>query len=141
MVGYTESATFGAFPDPVAILKPDKEDAADFHLYNSAATKLRDDLYLMLPSGFFTKNGTVLVYAALSRDGKHFCRVGRTPILGLGKGFDKTGIYVAPGAIPGEKPDTYWFYYEGTAVPHDENKPTKVHSDGGIGRFLLNIAE
>ena len=33
----------------------------------------------------------------------------------------------APGAIAAEEPDTYWFYYQGTAVPHDDNKPAKVH--------------
>jgi hypothetical protein len=141
IVGYTESATFGAFPDPMVILKPERDDPVDFHLYNSAATKLRDDLYLMLPSGFFTKTGKVLAYAAFSRDGKHFQRLGRSPLLGLGKGFDSKGMYVAPGAIPAAEPNTYWFYYEGTASPHDGYVPSKIHYDGGIGRFLLKVAE
>ena len=69
----------------------------------------------------------------------HFQRLERTPLLGLGKGFDKTGMYVAPGAVPGDEPDTYWFYYVGTAAPHDNNQPTKVRKDGGYGRFLLRI--
>ena len=93
----------------------------------------------MLPSGFFTKDGSVLAYAAFSRDGKQFQRLGRTPLLGLGKAFDSKGMYVAPGAIPGKTPGTYWFYYFGTSVPHDANKPTKVRCDGGIGRFLLRV--
>jgi hypothetical protein len=141
LVGYSESPTFGAFSDPKPILQPDQNDPADFHLYNAAATKLRDDLYLMLPSGFFTKTGKVLVYAAFSRDGKQFHRLGRSPLLDLGKGFDSKGLYVGPGAIPGEKPGTYWLYYSGTAVPHDGNKPTQVRNDGGCGRFLLKVAD
>jgi hypothetical protein len=141
MVGYSESSTFGAFPDPVVILRPDQDDPADFHLYNAATTKLRDDLYLMAPSGFFTKTGKVLAYAAFSRDGQHFQRLGRTPLLDAGKGFDKMGIYVGAGAIPARKAGTYWIYYLGTASPHDGNVPSKIHYDGGIGRFLLKLAE
>ena len=140
VVGYTESATFGDFPDPVVILKPDKDDPSDFHIYNSATTKIKDDLYLMFPSGYFAKNGTSLVYAAFGRDGKQFRRLGRKPLLDLGKGFDSKGIYVATGATPGEKPGTYWFYYGGTALSHDI-EPSKVHGDGGIGRFLLRIED
>ncbi len=140
VVGYTESTTFGGFPDPVVILKPDKDDPSDFQFYNSATTKIKDDLYLMFPSGYFAKDGTSLVYAAFSRDGKQFRRLGRKPLLDLGKGFDSKGIYVATGAIPGEKPGTYWFYYGGTALSHDI-EPSKVRGDGGIGRFLLRIED
>jgi hypothetical protein len=140
MVGYAESATFGKFPDPVEVLRADKDDRNDMQFYNSATTKLKDNLYLMFPSGFFTKDGTVLVYAAFSRDGKQFSRVGHTPLLGLGKGFDKKGIYVATGAIPATKPGTYWIYYGGTGVLHDAT-PTSHHFNGGVGRFLLNVVD
>jgi hypothetical protein len=141
VVGYTESATFGSFPDPVAVLSPDEDDPADLHFYNAATTKLANDCYLMLPSGFLTGDGTLPVYAALSRDGKKFERLGKTPLLAPGDGFDSKGVYVGPGAIPGEMPGTYWFYYLGVSVPHDANVPAKAHGDGGIGRFLLNVNE
>ena len=81
MVGCTESKTFAAFPDPVAILRSDKDDPKDMHFYNSAATKLVDGLYVMFPSAFYTDSQTVFPHAALSRDGKAFQRVGRHPIL------------------------------------------------------------
>jgi hypothetical protein len=139
MVGYSESPTFGPFPDPTMILKPDKNDPGDLHFYNSAATKLRGGLYLMLPSGLFTNDGKVFVYAAFSRNGKLFHRLGRTPLLTTGNGFDAKGVYVGPGAVPGAKPGTYWFYYVGTTVPHDDNLPTKVRNGGAIGRFLLGV--
>ena len=141
IVGYTESNTFGNFPDPVAILSPDKDDPADLHFYNSATAKINDDLYLMFPSGFFTRDGTVVVYSAFSRNGRKFSRIGRKPLLGLGTGFDKTGIYVSAGAIPGKIPDTYWIYYAGTQIPHDETNPSRVHYDGGIGRILLKVID
>lgn len=138
LVGYSESPTFGNFPDPVMILSTDKDDPSEMDFYNSATTKINDNLYLMFPSGYFRNDGTVPVYAAFSRDGKQFSRLGRKPLLGLGKGFDKCGIYVSAGVIPGEVPGTYWFYYGGTALSHDVN-PEEVNSDGGIGRFLLKV--
>ncbi len=141
IVGYTESKVFGDFPDPVAILSPDKDDPADLHFYNSATTKINDHLYLMFPSGFYTKDGTVVVFSAFSRNGKLFSRIGHKPLLGLGSGFDKTGIYVSAGAIPGEVPGTYWIYYGGTEIPHDESTPSKVKYNGGIGRFLLKVVD
>ena len=140
VVGYSESAKFGSFSDPVEILRAGEGDRSDMEFYNSATTKLKDNLYLMFPSGFFTKDGTVIVYAACSRDGKRFQRLGRTPLLGPGKGFDNTCIYVAAGATPGEKPGTYWIYYGGSSVSHDA-KPANIHHDGGIGRFLLKVVD
>jgi hypothetical protein len=62
-------------------------------------------------------------------------------LLGLGEGFDKTGIYIGPGAIPAEKTNTYWIYYIGARAPHDDNVPSKTNHDGGVGRFLLEINE
>jgi hypothetical protein len=139
IVGYTESTTFGSFPDPVVILSPDKEDPSDMHFYNSPTTKLKDNLYIMFPSGYFSRDGSVLVYSAFSRDGKNFYRLGHKPFLTLGKGFDSKGIYVSAGAIPGNEPNTYWVYYGGTSLSHDAN-PDNIHSSGGIGRFLLKVS-
>lgn len=141
LVGYSESRTFGDFPDPQPILAPDENDPVDFHLYNPATAKIHDDLYWMLPSGFFTKTGKVLIYAALSRNGKQFERLERKPLLELGTGFDNMGMYAGPGAIASEQPGAYWVYYIGTSVGHDDTKPEDVHYDGGIGRFLLEVVE
>ena len=138
VVGYTESDTFGDFPDPHVILAPDEDDPSDFQFYNSATTKINDDLYLMFPSGYSALAGTSAVYAAFSRDGEHFSRLGRTPLLDLGEGegFDSKAVYLATGATPGEEPGTYWFYYGGSALPHDGSNPSY---DGGIGRVLLRV--
>jgi hypothetical protein len=140
-VGYTESKVFGQFPEPTIILTPDAMDPGDLHFYNSAASQLKDRQYLMFPSGLTTGDGSVRVYAAFSQDGKTFKRLGRQPVLAIGSGFDAKGLYVAPGGVPAERPNTYWFYYLGTRVAHDDNRPSHVKSDGGIGRFLVHIAE
>jgi hypothetical protein len=137
IVGYTESDHFGDFPDPVEIFRHDADDPAGMQFYTNAATKLADQLYVMFPAGFYTKNQTVRSHLAYSRDGVHFTRVGREPVVDLGKTFDSKGVYVLPGAVPGDKPNTWWFYYFGTTVEHDSSNPNDTHNDGGLGRFLL----
>ena len=66
------------------------------------------------------------------------CYVAKTATIGPGV-IMCPFAYVGPGAVPGEKEGTYWFYFFGTAAPHDENRPPKVKNDGGVGRFLLRI--
>jgi len=138
IVGYTESKDFRHFPDPVAILSPDEQDPPEIQFYNSAATKLKDDLYVMFPSAFDTKKDIVTVHAAWSRDGKTFHRIGRETFLANGTGFDSHGMYVGPGAVPGPTKDSWWFYYIGTSVNHDQN-PGNTQHNGGLGRFLLTL--
>jgi hypothetical protein len=143
-VGYSESSTFSNFKPPVQILAPDAADPPNTDLYNNAVTRLSADRYLMFPSAFQhgkVEDGkdTVVPHLAQSRDGRHFTRVGREPLLALGQGFDSKGIYVCPGAVPGERPGTWWFYYLGTDVGHDQGTPDKTHHAGGIGRFLLSV--
>lgn len=141
MIGYSESPRFGSFPDPTILLKPEAQDADDVHFYSSAATKLGPQLYLMLPSLFTTGDGMVRLHAAFSRDGRQFRRLGRGPVVEPGRGFDRAGLYAGPGGVPAGQPNTWWFYYLGTSVRHDESQPGKVRSDGGIGRFLIRVVD
>ena len=140
VVGYSESRTFGSFPDPVQILATDEQDSKDLQFYNSAITKLQDDLYVMFPSGFDTVTNLVSPFMAVSHDGKNFTRLDRKPILPLGKpgSFDSKSIYVSPNAVPGEKPNTWWVYYLGYNIGHDVDKPKYT---GGFGRFLLTVED
>ena len=103
IVGYSQSAGFSNFSDPVAILSTDKDDPTKAQFYNSAATKLSDGRYFMFPSALLP-DGTLSVYVAFSRDGKHFRRLGRTPLLEPGKGFDKKGLYVGAGWCQAKSP-------------------------------------
>ena len=139
LVGYAESKTFGNFPDPVVILAPDEKDPPDLQFYNSAAAKVRDGLYVMFPSAFYTSNDTVRPHLAVSHDGRAFRRVGREPFFELGIGFDSKAIYIGPGAVPTDKAGEYWFYYFGSDVGHDASGPKSVKSSGGIGRLRVAI--
>ena len=123
-----------------------------------------EGLYVMFPSAFYTGDGTVRPHLAVSRDGRNFQRAGREgtpiptnregppnatvrvwgphwgpPLLEPGAGFDDKGLYVAPGAIPGPRPGSWWFYYVGTRTKHDDNVPKNVRYEGGYGRFLLAL--
>ncbi len=135
-VAYSESKTFGSFPASSVILGRDDKDPDGMDFYNSATAKLAENLYVMFPSGFY-RDHTVRPHMAVSRDGKNFQRVGREPLLPLGAdgAFDAKQIYVAPGAVPGEQPGTYWFYYNG--YHKDHRGPW--NKDGGLGRFLLVV--
>ncbi len=135
-VGYTESDHFGDFPDPVEIFAHDRQDPEGMQFYSNAASKLGEGLYVMFPAAFYTKNQTVRSHLAWSRDGVHFTRYGRGPVVDLGTTFGTKGAYVAPLATPGDEPNTWWFFYTGTNVEHDSN-PKDVKFDGGVGRFLL----
>lgn len=143
LVGYSESDHFGGFPDPVAILAPDGQDPYDLNLYSSAATKLRDGLYVMFPSVYYStavgqsSNGTIAAQMAISTDGRTFAREHRDAVVDLGGGFDSKSIYVGPGAVPGDRPDTWWIYYVGLAKGHDDKLESQTQHLGGIGRFLL----
>jgi hypothetical protein len=137
VVGYTESKTFSNFPDPRVILAPDEQDAKDVHFYNSAASKLGEGLYVMFPSAYTTGDDLVRPLLAVSRDGVTWQRIGRTPAIELGKGFDRSCIYVVPAPTPAEKPGEWWFYYNGSSVSHNANTPDKAKFDGAIGRFRI----
>jgi predicted GH43/DUF377 family glycosyl hydrolase len=140
IVGLSSSKDFQQFPDPAPVLQADAKDPPNMQFYNPAVSKLRDNLYLMLPSGLYTGEDAVRVHAAVSSDGEHFRRVANRPLLELGQGFDRMGIYVAPGAIPSDRPDEYWFYYTGSNAGHDASTPDKLKFGGGIGRFRLKVA-
>lgn len=62
---------------------------------------------------------------------------GRYRPLGPAGAFDSGSIYVMPGAICGDKPGTWWFYYLGLAIGHDG----KQEYAGGYCRFLLRMAK
>ncbi len=140
-IGLSESPEFSRFPKAQEILAPDPQDPPDMDFYNNACTRIKEDLYVMFISAFYKTEGVIRVLGAWSRDGRSFQRLGRKPLLDLGEGFDSKVLYVAPGAVPGPRPDTYWFYYLGQAAKHDDNVPGKVHHGAGIGRFLVEILD
>ncbi len=139
-VGYTESTTFGNFPAPVEILRADAGDPSDMDFYNSATSKIGDNLYLMFPSAFLHTPDTTTAHVAASSDGQNFVRLGRDPLLDLGSGFDSKQIYVSPQAIPGDTPGTYWIYYQGDNFKHGQSLPNRITYGGGYGRALIQVS-
>ena len=140
-MSYTESKTFGDFPDPVMVLAPGAHDSADCHFYNSAATRLTDSVYVMFPSAYYAKTGIVVPQMAVSTDGRSWDRMGREPRPPLGRVFDNKSIYVGPGAIPGDRANTWWIYYAGYTKGHDDKYESLIQRMGGVGRFLLVLED
>ena len=138
VVGYTESDKFGNFSEPKIIFSHSAGDPEDFEFYNSAATKVKDNLFIIFPSAYSRKTGLVLPYLSASQDGINFERIGTGPFLEFGNGFDNKCIYAGPGCVPGDKPGTYWFYYVGYNKGHDDPLSSWKYA-GGIGRFLIKI--
>ncbi len=138
-IGLTESTTFTHFPRAEEILAPDSDDPPDMDFYNSACTRLKDDLYVMFISCYHKTADVIRVQAAVSTNGRDFQRIDRRPVLDLGNSFDSKVIYVIPGAVPGKNPNTWWFYYLGLAQPHNDTVPQKTRYAGGYGRFLVEI--
>lgn len=141
IIGYSESREFGSFPDPVVIMGPEEDDPNDLQFYGSGTAMLENGWYIMFPQGYYTGVDHVLCHVAFSRDGVNFQRLGREPLVGLGQGFDSRCVYVAPGLFPTGQPGSYWVYYLGTAVKHDDNWPDKARYAGGVGRFMLTLTE
>ncbi|HNP77300.1 MAG TPA: hypothetical protein PKM91_08685 [Cyclobacteriaceae bacterium] len=139
MVGYSESTSFGktCFRTPKAILS---NGNSEFDIYNNAAVKIKEGLYLMIPSLFSMTRDISVPHLALSENGINF-RMSKEPLVPLGKGFDSSGIYIAPGGgIPGEKENEYIFYFVGKSEPHSANFSQLQSSyTGGVGRIVLRI--
>jgi len=62
----------------------------------------------------------------------------------LGQGWDRKTVYVMPGAIPGDKPGTYWFYYVGDHHGRNEfaaGPKSGIRNACGYGRFLVTVSK
>ncbi len=139
-VGYTESVGFGinCFPLPAKILSLEK--SYDKDLYNNGATKIRESLYLMFPSVFNYNSDQIIPHLATSVDGINFNLHADQAFIPLNSKFDGEMIYVSPGAIKGDAPNEYIFYYLGKDINHSVGlDEIKSRYTGGIGRFILEI--
>jgi len=140
-IGYSQCSYFGqmCFPLPVKILA--YGESYDKDLYNNAITKLRDDLYIMFPSVFDHASDTVVPHLAVSTNGLNFQLEKDQEFIHLGKGFDSSAIYVAPGCIPGDAPNEFIFYYSGKSIQHSVELTQLGGSyTGGVGRFVITLA-
>ena len=138
-IGYTESLNFGVscFPKPEKILA--LINSYDRDLYNNAISKLKDNLYIMLPSFFYYKEDVLIPKIATSADGINFSLTDEV-FLSLGSGFDSKQIIVCPIVIQGTSKREFIIYYLGKAIDHSVDfNQIKGKFTGGIGRLVIEI--
>ncbi len=125
-IGQAASERFDTFPPLVKVLETTNQDPPESDLYNPACLRV-GDLYLMCPSLYQHRTGTLDVRLAVSRDGVTWTWPDRrTPLIPLGKPgeFDSGSLYMANGC--GLVGDEIWFYYSGSPLKHDEVELDKL---------------
>ena len=108
-IAYAESDRFESWPMPQMIVAPDVNDHPDTDIYTNAYTRWPDaaDAHLMFPA-FYQRTLDVLeVHLMTSRDGVHWERPARQPIIPAGEPGShwEGGVYAGCGLVstqPGE---------------------------------------
>ena len=120
---------------------PEADDPPNVDFYTSAVVRYpwADDAYFMFPSayrhfpeppGARTNDGTLDIQLAVSRDGRKFHRVARSPYirLGLRSERDNSSMYMYIGLL--RRNNVLYQYYEGNDFTHgsDDNFGGEKHS-------------
>ena len=103
----SESATFGNFGNYDTVFAPDDRDPIDFDWYTTAAIEypFAADAYFMWPAAYHhtppppKNDGPLDLQFACSRDGIHWLRPDRSPVIPLGPdgGWDSGSLYAGYG--------------------------------------------
>ena len=107
-IAYAESDRFESWPRPEQLVAPDMHDGPDTDIYTNACTPWPGaDAYLMFPTFFQRRLDTTEVHMMTSRDGLHWERPTRRPVVPSGEpGSDSEGgVYAGCGLVslqPGE---------------------------------------
>ena len=111
MVGRAESPDLKSWSLPQNILLPDERDYIDTEFYNFPVTAY-EGVYIALPWVFRTTNTLHYPTLAFSRDGVHYERRFREPLVRNGDhgSFDEVSIYCSQAIMIGGK---VWIYYTG----------------------------
>lgn len=102
-IAYAESDDFGSWPVPETILAPDASDHPDTDIYTNGYTRWPGvvDAHLMFPALYERSADVLEVHMMTSRDGVHWQRPLRRPIIGRGEpgsGWEG-GVYAGCGII------------------------------------------
>lgn len=129
----------------------DELDPPDMDFYTSAAIKYpyAEDVYLMFPSAYYhypdppvgkyRNDGPLDVRFAVSRDGRVWSRIDRTPFIPLGVegDFDDSAIYMVTGLI--KRGDEIFMYYVGYDFTHGAYNVETDRFKGVISRVVLRV--
>ena len=102
-IAYAESDTFETWPIPETIVAPDVHDNPDTDIYTNAYTRWPGtvDAHLMFPAMYERSADVLEVHMFTSRDGLHWQRPLRKPIVGRGAASSgwEGGVYAGCGLI------------------------------------------
>jgi hypothetical protein len=139
-VGRAASADFGHFPDAEEVLACDAHDMPDTDLYNSAALKYpyADHAYFIFTSAYHHTGDNLDVHLATSRDGIHWSRPSREPVIpnGVPGSMDDATIYCAVGLLP-TGPGELSMVYHASRARHNQVEPDLIGAEGVYTRATL----
>ncbi len=108
-IAYAESDCFESWPTPQTIVAPDVNDNPDSDIYTNSYTRWPGaaNAHLMFPAFYERALDVLQVHTMTSRDGLHWERPSREPVIGDGEpGSDwEGGVYAGCGLVsirPGE---------------------------------------
>jgi hypothetical protein len=119
VIGRAESPDMVRWTEPETIIVPDAKDPPDTEFYYMPVTAY-EGMYVGLLANFRTTRSTILPEVVFSRDGIHYNRDFRQPIIepGSPSEFDSTVIYPDPPLVHG---DRIFLYYTGANWRSDES--------------------
>jgi hypothetical protein len=150
-VARSVSQTFGEFPVPEIMLHRDESDPPNLDFYTSAAIEypFAADAYFMFPAAYhhypdppagqYRNDGPLDLQFAASRDGIHWSRPDRRPIIRLGRegDWDSGALYAGYGLS--RQGDELSLYYTGYPVTHGRLLPELVQRAGVITRAIYRL--
>ena len=143
-VARAESDTFGNFPDPAIVFSRDDLDPPELDFYTSAAIEypFAADAYYMFPAAYHhtppppPNDGPIDVQFAASRDGIHWVRPDRRPIIRLGfDGAWNAGCMYAGRGLS-RHGDELSLYYKANDITHGAYPALKREPGGSISRAI-----
>jgi hypothetical protein len=150
-VGRSQSPVFGEFPAPEIVFARDDEDPPAMDFYTSAAVQypFAADAYFMFPAAYhqypdppvgqYTNDGALDIQFAASRDGIHWTRPDRRPILRLGceNEGEEGALYAGYGFS--RQGNELSLYYTAYPVTHGRLRPEIVSHAGVITRAIYRL--
>ena len=135
-IAYAETDRFESWPVPETIVAADMHDSPDADIYTNAYTRWPGaDAHLIFPSFFQRKLDIFELHMMTSRDGLHWQRPMRGPIIPSGEpGTDAEGLITASSGVLCVRPGEWSVPITQTNVSHNQQRSheemTKVQRTG-----------